>query len=572
MSAKIPIIIGSNNIIEINLSLDQLYQFPVKIKEQIWVDRKLYVHSNVEPQIFQCFIDYFLQSKKNSDEELSNVDTFQYYLLIKELGINNDLLSDHKYTNLLQISILNSIKNNFQDKSDAEQYIADNLILYIDNFPKEMNKIPITSLYNIISKSNYLESNQDKIYLFIKSLEDKNCFILLQHLDCLKLSIEYTIDCISNQDKHLNILPKNHSHFIKNIFKENKSLKQDNERLNEQLQSEIFTTRKNHYQFNIQDKKGILDFSASISDDKFDKGFIVSLSSSDMYSIICPKEDLYDGVYTMLNSYILNCKNTSIIIELKNPELVSSIKFFESKKSNYLKKISYKINDDENDVDVSFEDTNEFQSKDTTKRIITRSINPTILSKITINIKSTPEQTSMCFPIFGGLELFSGKYPEGIFKNLVEKDRNHDPHRCGVYIESTHFCANDIYHEQKKFPEGKYISTYSIENSWVKIELTKGIALINGFRLQKLDEGYLLLAHYKIIATDDPNKNESEWPIIYETENADKRRMVEEHLDKYYPVKIVKIIITGHNMYKDEDRGFQLHFRYFDIFGLFIPY
>ena len=96
MSAKIPIIIGSNNIIEINLSLDQLYQFPVKIKEQIWVDRKLYVHSNVEPQIFQCFIDYFLQSKKNSDEELSNVDTFQYYLLIKELGINNDLLSDQQ--------------------------------------------------------------------------------------------------------------------------------------------------------------------------------------------------------------------------------------------------------------------------------------------------------------------------------------------------------------------------------------------------------------------------------------------------------------------------------------------
>lgn len=155
----IPIIISSNNIIEINLSLDQLNQFPVKIREQIWVDRKLYVHSNVEPQIFQCFIDYFLQSKQISDEELSNVNnTFQYYLLIKELGINKDLLSDLKYTNLLQISILNLIKNNFQDKSDAEKYIADNLIFYIDNFQKEMNKIPITSLYNIISKSKYLES------------------------------------------------------------------------------------------------------------------------------------------------------------------------------------------------------------------------------------------------------------------------------------------------------------------------------------------------------------------------------------------------------------------------------
>lgn len=48
--------------------------------------------------------------------------------------------------------------------------------------------------------------------------------------------------------------------------------------------------------------------------------------------------------------------------------------------------------------------------------------------------------------------------------------------------------------------------------------------------------------------------------------------MVEEHLDKYYPAKIVKIISTGHDMYKDKDYGFQLHFRYFDIFSLFIPY
>lgn len=169
--------------------------------------------------------------------------------------------------------------------------------------------------------------------------------------------------------------------------------------------------------------------------------------------------------------------------------------------------------------------------------------------------------------MFGGVELFSDEHKDGVFKYLIQNSHNHDPHRCGVFISATQYCTNKFYHFQDEVPNMYFIASLNFdEDSWFKIELTKGKAIITGFVFQKCGSPYLV--DYKIIASDDDKKDEKDWLLLHEgKKESTKELIIKNRFDEYKPARFIKIVLTGKNSRND----YQLDFSHFEIFGFYFP-
>ena len=78
------------------------------------------------------------------------------------------------------------------------------------------------------------------------------------------------------------------------------------------------------------------------------------------------------------------------------------------------------------------------------------------------------------------------------------------------------------------------IATLNYENdSWFKIELTKGKAIITGFIFQKGESHFPI--DYKIIASDDDKKNEKDWLLLHEGKGESiKELVIKKHFNNNY--------------------------------------
>ena len=136
----------------------------------------------------------------------------------------------------------------------------------------------------------------------------------------------------------------------------------------------------------------------------------------------------------------------------------------------------------------------------------------------------------------------------GVFASLVSNAENKDPHKCDVFISASKFDLNSFHSIDSR----ANICTYSKTNSWFQIEFTKGLAVINGYRLGRCEQG--MMRSYKIICSDDENKKEEDWTTLMQVdeENEDEH----ETLDVYKfekpspPIKYVRLIQTGPNWAK----------------------
>ena len=113
------------------------------------------------------------------------------------------------------------------------------------------------------------------------------------------------------------------------------------------------------------------------------------------------------------------------------------------------------------------------------------------------------------------------------------------------------------------------IGTYSRANSWFQIELTKGSAVLHGFRLKRNDK--FKLRSYKLICSDDASKPVEEWTTLIEINEETKNE--HELLDIYkfvqpsQPTKYVRLIQTGAAW----NNELNLAFDHLDLFGDYIP-
>ena len=167
------------------------------------------------------------------------------------------------------------------------------------------------------------------------------------------------------------------------------------------------------------------------------------------------------------------------------------------------------------------------------------------------------------FLFIKGIELLStdSKYSRGVFSTLVSESENEDPHKCPVIISAKYFDFNSFHALNAKYN----ICTYPRENSWFQVELTRGTAVLNGFRLRRCSPEKL--RSYKVICTDDSSKPESSWTTLIEIHEKTKNE--HELLDIYEfpqpspPTRFIRLIQTRPNWIDDT----RLEFIHFDLFG-----
>lgn len=151
-----------------------------------------------------------------------------------------------------------------------------------------------------------------------------------------------------------------------------------------------------------------------------------------------------------------------------------------------------------------------------------------------------------------------------LFSSLLQKSEGQDPHRCPVLIRASLFDFNRIHDINAKKAN---ISTFPRENSWLMIELTRGFAIISGFRLKRRLPAKL--RSFKIICSEDASMPEDAWTEIFvlseKTENEHQMLDVYEFLHPSPPTRFIKIIQTGPTW----DNRHNLHMLHFDIFGYY---
>lgn len=110
------------------------------------------------------------------------------------------------------------------------------------------------------------------------------------------------------------------------------------------------------------------------------------------------------------------------------------------------------------------------------------------------------------------------------------------------------------------------ICTYDKENSWFQIELTKGMAIIRGFRLGRCSHKYQM-KNYTIKCTDDISKPDESWTeLIHVDEKEENEHKITDIYELDHPSppsKFIRIQQTGKNWTDDN----YLAFFSFDIYG-----
>lgn len=102
-------------------------------------------------------------------------------------------------------------KENISEKGNIEHQISQNLDDYIKVYGEELIKIPINSLYNILSKQECNFTLHNRLYDLIishnQNTNDCDIFILLQFIDGSLLSNQNQKDSIKNKKYRYNFIP-----------------------------------------------------------------------------------------------------------------------------------------------------------------------------------------------------------------------------------------------------------------------------------------------------------------------------------------------------------------------------
>lgn len=305
------------------------------------------------------------------------------------------------------------------------------------------------------------------------------------------------------------------------------------------------------YQEPSLEEPGILSQLKKNENTPFDRLFIASMSSKDIYNLIDP----------VSKDFISSNDSGKFYIEFE---------FKEEMKINGIQIYSYK-KDFPRSFDIEIDNKKVKSIKDAAE------LNGQNL-RMTVNF-DTVKGRKLCFIQTGPnwdqdnniilikrIELLSPdrKYSSGIFKSFVENDQSHDPHKCPVIITTLTFGLNYFH----LLGTSKVVNTSNRTNSWFQVELTKGYVVLSGFRLKKCSSSKP--KSFKLICTDDISLPEDKWISMIEI----NERINDDHdiADIYEfqrpspPVRFIRLVQTGPNW----DDKLNLKFHHFDIFGSYI--
>ncbi|KAK8876254.1 hypothetical protein M9Y10_006449 [Tritrichomonas musculus] len=397
-----------------------------------------------------------------------------------------------------------------------------------------------------LSKTNLrlIRENEDKDRL-IFSLESK----LKQQESTSSIEIRKKNNEISSLEHQIERTRKENEELILSLRRNFEELERTKDKEISSLKNQIVISSRRYFKTAMsKEGPGLLNELKTKQETPFDRLFTVSISSVDIYTLLVPHT----------NDYFCTSKSGNFFIEfeLEAEVTISGVKIFSSG-TCFPKSFDISV---EGETVKSVREARELNGK---YKDMTVSFEPIKCRKVRFTQTGPNWDKGDNFLHIKGIELLStdSKYSRGVFSTLVSDCENKDPHKCPVIISASNFDFNSFHSLNAKHK----ISTYSRENSWFQVELTRGIAVLNGFRLMKCNKNKL--RSYKLICTDDSSKPESSWTTLIEineeTENEHNDLDIYEFSHPSPPTRFVRLVQTGKNWYD----SLSLLFIHFDLFG-----
>ena len=400
--------------------------------------------------------------------------------------------------------------------------------------------LPIDLIFKILEEQKSVKQNDFFDFIVSKISNVGSEALLLSNLiDPLELPSERVLEYLNlvkymkEDDQNLKLLQFSNSLPL--------LLKLSTEVIN--LKSEITNLKKNFgihndvYEktFSMESgKRGVLDYLKRLQTNKFEKKFVVSQSSRDIYNIINKQsKDVFRSGNT---SKIHGKQHFWISFEFPHPISIVGLMIYYSNKDK-LENFSL------SSINGTF-----FRKHKKNKQINNDKILPenNILvcqfDEQKTNILTIKQEDGLPFEI-KSIEIASldQKFPNGVFEKLVN-DANGDPHKAKVNITA----ANFDFETFTSFSELTNISTLSNDVNWFQIEFLEGKMCVNGYRLKRSES--LLLRGWKVYGSDDDSLPISHWKLLDERyeETILKYKIIDYYSCQYTnnicPFKFIRLL------------------------------
>ena len=297
--------------------------------------------------------------------------------------------------------------------------------------------------------------------------------------------------------------------------------------------------------------EGLLSLLKKEERTRFDRLFTASQSSGDVYNLLEPNTE--DG-------FTIADVGDFVEFKLEEPVDITGVKIF-SDSEGFPKTFDIEINGER------FQSIESADELNGANRSMTVSASYEKCRKVRIVNRGPNWDNGQNDINIRRIELLSddARYAGGVFSRLVSESENQDPHKCPVFMSSSCFDFNTFH----RIGTTNYVGTCPEANSWFQVELTRGTAVLHGFRLKRDED--CKMRSYKLICSDESRKPEEEWTTLIEiNEGAENDH---ELLDIYRfaqpspPTKYVRLIQTGPTW----NNSLILTFHHFDLFGNYTP-
>ena len=315
-----------------------LQEIPKEIGIKLIKNETYIVKSQVSPEIFQNFLDYWQHSKKI---EFNSDNMFEYFLLSQEFGIKIDSFSEKSNENIFHISILKYILKNNQnnilfDKSEQEKYIALHLDSFLQNYEDQLLSIPITSLFNIFFHKERILKVQQKAFDFINEHKNQNpdLLLLLPSLSSEQLNKEKFIDSMANIDKNFGFCPQISSSFFDSYNVKIEQLTEENQEYKKAFNRLIY-----HF---LKEDKNIECVKSILNEKCFDVNSKITYKEEEAQietTVLCMAIEIEDTdlVEFLVEKPELDSNITTIIIEKEEEEEVFELFMGKEKEKDEIK-------------------------------------------------------------------------------------------------------------------------------------------------------------------------------------------------------------------------------------------
>ncbi|KAH0795830.1 TKL family protein kinase [Histomonas meleagridis] len=294
---------------------------------------------------------------------------------------------------------------------------------------------------------------------------------------------------------------------------------------------------------------GIFSYLINSQETVFSRSVIPSQSSGDVYCVINKNDP---GNFSTGSS-------TKEYIKFLFPYPIRITGFsIQSSYRSFLRTWKVKTYDEDGDPTTIFRTKND-QSLNGEDKKLDITLDKVITTNKVKIIKKGYNWSKTKFVRIKNFELFSDQ-PEfigGVFANMIKR-ANGDPHRADVYITSSNF---DFRRFHKLSPSHSLCTLNDADSSWFQCELTKGKAVVQGYRLQFLSS--FPITKYSIQGSNDLEN----WTVLdrVSTTKGETALLVVRECHSMQPFKYIRFF---NEMVLEEKK---LRFRHFDIFGVYLP-